>query len=155
MAESMAMARSGAVFPLIALILVGCGTSVKETFISDPPSTMTPRGRDSVLVYASNPPTRPHVDVARLEVEESAGIKGKGVDLAVHHLLGRAAELGCDGVVVAGIRARDGLGANSSPGAAYRLLDPDATTLRGRCIVFVDPPPAAGGECPCRARAAH
>jgi hypothetical protein len=145
------MSRSGSALFVVVLTLAACGTSVKETFISDPPSPMTPRERYSVLVYASTPPTRPHIDVAKLEVEERHGIDEKGVDFAIDRLRTRAAAIGCDGVVVSGIRERDAIGVTSLPGGGYRLLNPNATTLRGRCIVFVDPPPA-GGECPCHAR---
>lgn len=50
----------------------------------------------------------------------------------------RAAQLGCDGVVVGGMRERDGFPA----GTAFYLLDPGATTLHGTCIVFTDDPPS-------------
>jgi len=126
---------------------------VTETYINGPPPTMSPRGRHSVLVYASGPPSRPHMDVAILQVSQTHGLNEQGLDLMIDRLRTRAAQLGCDGVVVGGIRERDGI----PPGSAYYLLDPGATTLHGTCIVFTGKAPAVtpnppSGECPCRAR---
>jgi hypothetical protein len=120
----------------------------------DPPPRMTAKPRHSVLVYAANPPTRPHTQVASLEVEERHGIAEKGLDLAVDRLRTRAAELGCDGLVVGGIRERDASSPNATslPDVAYHLVDSGATSLHGTCIVFVNRAPAAGRECPCRVR---
>jgi hypothetical protein len=158
------MARRGP-YLLLVLLLLGCGTSVTETYINGPPPTMAPRGRHSVLVYASGPPVRPHTDVAILEVSQTHGLNEQGLDIMIDRLRTRAAQIGCDGVVVGGIRERDGM----PPGSAYYLLDPGATTLHGTCIVFtgktataklprptpVAPAPAgarpSSGECSCGA----
>jgi hypothetical protein len=155
------MARHGSSLVLL-LLLLGCGTSVSETYLNGPPGTMSPRGRHSVLVYASGPPSRPHTDVAILEVSQTHGLNEQGLDIMIDRLRTRAAQIGCDGVVVGGIRERDGMPA----GSAYFLLDPGATTLHGTCIVFTGrtatakparpapTPPAtdvrpSSGECSC------
>ncbi|HEX7499310.1 MAG TPA: hypothetical protein VF524_03305 [Polyangia bacterium] len=163
----MGAARRGLAPALAMLIFSACGTSVSETYVNDPPATMTPRGRHSVRIYASGAPERPHMDVAILQVEQTHGLNEQGLDIMLDRLRTRAAQLGCDGVVVGGIRERDGFPA----GTAFYLLDPGATTLHGTCIVFTNkplpakppqPPPAlpasaaassrpSTGECPCRA----
>jgi len=124
-------------------------------------------GASSVRLYTSGPPEQPHADVAILQVEQAHGLNEQGLDIMLDRLRTRAAQIGCDGVVVGGIRERDGFPA----GTTFYLLDPGATTLHGTCIVFTgkpratrppQPPPAppapetpqsrpSPGECPCRA----
>jgi hypothetical protein len=122
-----------------ALLISACGTSVSETYLDGPQGTPIPRARRSVHIYASGPPARPHRDVAILEVQQTHGFNDQGTDLMIDRLRGRAAELGCDGVVIGGIRERDGF----PPSSGFYLLDPGATTLHGTCIVFTDQAPAA------------
>jgi hypothetical protein len=93
------MFRRAPSLPLV-LLLVGCGTSVSETYINGSPPPMSPRGRYSVLVDASGPPSRPHMDVAILQVSQTHGLNEQGLDLMIDRLRTRAAQLGCDGVVV-------------------------------------------------------
>ena len=121
---------------IVALALCACGTSVSENYINDPPATMAPRPHRSVRIYASGPPARPHMDVAILQVVQAHGLNEQGLDIMLDHLRARAAQMGCDGVVVGGMRERDGF----SPGTAFYLLDPGATTLHGTCVVFTDKP---------------
>ncbi len=124
------------------LLLSACGTSVNETYVNEPPATMTPRGRHSVRLYASHAPERPHMDVAILEVVQPHGLNEQGLDIMLDRLRTRAAQLGCDGVVVGGIRERDGFPPGAAfylgapVGSAFYLLDPGATTLHATCIVF-------------------
>lgn len=134
--------------------IAGCGTSVSHTYINGPQGTSTPRSPGSVRIYASGPPARPYRDVALLEARQSHGLNEQGMDLMLDRLRARAAQLGCDGVVVGGIRERSG----SPPGSGFYLLDPGATTLHGTCIVFGDetsaslspsrPPPPATPPAP-------
>jgi hypothetical protein len=77
--------------------------------------------------------------LAILEVKQTHGLNEQGTGLMIDRLRRRAAELGCDGVVVGGIRERDG----SPPGSDFYLLDPGATILHGTCIVFTDETPAS------------
>ena len=90
-------------------------------------------------IYASGPPARPHMDVAIREVEQTHSLNEQGLHIMMDRLRTRAAKLGCDGVVVGGIRERAGQPA----GSGVYLLDPGATTLHGTCIVFTGNPPAA------------
>jgi hypothetical protein len=135
---AMVAARRGLVAVLAMLIVPACGTSVTETYIDGPPGTLAPRERHSVRIYASGPPAQPHTDVAILQVEQSHGLNEQGLDIMLDRLRTRAAQLGCDGVVVGGMRERDGFPA----GTAFYLLDPGATTLHGTCIVFKGQPVA-------------
>jgi hypothetical protein len=143
-AASGARPRLGTAAVATVLLAIGCGTSVSETYINDPPATMAPRGRSSVRIYASGPPARPHMDVAILEAVQSHGLNEQGTNILIDSVRSRAARLGCDGVVVGGIRERDG----SPPGSGFYLLDPGATTLHATCIVFTDKAPPAASRKP-------
>jgi hypothetical protein len=125
---------------LAAWVASGCGTSVTETYVNGPPGTAIPRSPRSVRIFTSGPPSRPHMDVALLEVEQTHGLNEQGTALMIDRLRERAAQMGCDAVVVGGIRERDGF----PPGSGFYLLDPGATTLHATCIVFTDRQPAAG-----------
>lgn len=71
-------ARLALVPALLVLACSACGTSVSETYLNDPPATMVPRAHRSVRIYASGPPTRPHMDVAILQVEQAHGLNEQG-----------------------------------------------------------------------------
>jgi hypothetical protein len=88
----------------------------------------------SVQIYTSGSPSRPHKDVALLEVEQTHGLNQQGRAIMLDHLRARAAQMGCDAVVVGGIRERDG----AQPGSGFDLLDPGSTTLHATCIRFTD-----------------
>jgi hypothetical protein len=84
--------------PLL-LAFTAC-TSVAQIPLNTPARALTPRAPDSVEVYASSPPTRPHVDVAVLQV-----VDYWPRDDAAHRaakLRARAASLGCDALVIGG-----------------------------------------------------
>jgi hypothetical protein len=90
-------------------------------------------GRDgSRRRFASGPPTRPHDDVALLEVEQTHGFNEQGTGLMIHRLRERAAALGCDGIVLGGFREHGG----GPDGTAWHLIDPSSTTLHATCIVY-------------------
>jgi hypothetical protein len=80
-----------------------------------------------VDVYSSGPPARPHVDIALLEV-------GKGDDYAsgtsgmIEMLRQRAAQMGCDGVVIGGMTTR-----SRNHDVPFDFGD---RTLHGTCIVY-------------------
>ncbi|MDB4982756.1 MAG: hypothetical protein JWM82_3508 [Myxococcales bacterium] len=118
---------------LVALGLTGCGTFVTVTPLNGglPPR---PEYRVPVDVFSSGPPTRPHDDVALLEVEQTHGLNAQGTDVMLHDLRRRAEALGCDGIVLGGFREHAG----GPDGTAWNLIDPSATTLHATCIVYRD-----------------
>ncbi len=118
--------------------LVGCGTFVTVTPLGDQaPSSTQERSARSVEVYASGPPARPHADVAILEVEQTRGLNEQGNDVMVERLRARAAEAGCDAVVLGGFSER-GRAAFNGVG---ELVDPGAKLLHATCIVYRDEEP--------------
>ena len=131
---------------LVAAVLFvsSCGTFVTETYLNGTPATVIPRSPDSVQIYTSGSPSRPHADMALLEVEQTHGLNEQGRALMLSRLRARAAQLGCDAVVVGGIRERDG----AQPGSGFDLLDSGSTTLHATCIMFTDKAPPAKPSAP-------
>lgn len=82
------------------LVLLGCGTQIRSTVVNPPPHVMVSRPPDSVEIFTSAPPRdRPFVDVAFLEAEQESGYSVDGMEQFFAKLRGRAAAMGCDGLV--------------------------------------------------------
>ncbi len=122
---------------MLLLPLAGCGTYVTSTRINPPPRTMVPRSAESVDVYASGPPTRPYVDVAILEVEQTHSLNEQGTSLMIGALRAKAGQIGCDAIVVGGMTDHQG----AAHGSGWRLLDPGSTIRQASCLVYTDVQP--------------
>jgi hypothetical protein len=115
----------------LSVLVIGCGTFVTETPLNPAPRLLNPRGFESVEVFSSAPPARAHVDVALLEVEQTHDLNQQGTDLMIQRLRERAGAIGCDAVVIGGMRER---------GNSTELFDSGSTTLHATCIVYNDKP---------------
>jgi len=119
---------------LALLIAAGCGTSISSTVINPSPRPLTPRRPESVQIFSSGPPPRPHVDVAYLEAEQQTDLSLDGTADFIAKLRRHAAALGCDGVVIGG-------NTNHATGSIIDYHVP--VSLRGMtatCIVYVPEP---------------
>jgi hypothetical protein len=96
---------------------------------------MVPRPPETVEVYSSSPPTRPHVDVALFEVTQTEDLTDRGTAFMIERLRERAGEMGCDAVLVGGMSEHEG---------SHSLFDSDSRTLQATCIVYT--PPIADGH---------
>ncbi len=117
---------------LAALLVTGCGTTLTQTQINNPPHAMTPRPPASVEILASGPPTRPHVDVAILQAQQQAYSLDDQASM-IAQLRETAARLGCDALVINGPD-------NGSAGNRHTTW-----TLHGyfaTCIAYTDVPPS-------------
>ena len=116
----------------------GCGTFVTETPINEAPRPLEPRPPESVEIFTSAPPARPHVDVMLLEVEQTHDVNDQGMDIMIARLRERAGQLGCDAVFIGGFSEHEGQHGN--------FLDKDSTKMQATCIAYTDlapslPPP--------------
>jgi len=110
--------------------------SVETTPLNVAPRPLAARPARSVEIFASSPPTRPHVDVALLRAD--GGSIGD-TQAMVQSLTERAAELGCDALFFSGAGERPG-----APGDLY-LFDPGSHQLYGTCVVYLsDAAPSPG-----------
>jgi hypothetical protein len=85
------------------MFAAACGTSIQETQINPAPRTMAPRAPESVEVFSSGQPQRPHVDVAYLEAEQSSGFSVDNTPDFITKLRVRAAARGCDAIVLGSV----------------------------------------------------
>jgi len=113
----------------IAVSGLGCVTSfVETTRLNAAPRPLVPRPARSVEIYASSPPTRPHVDVALLRASQP----NYGIDTPrmVQSLAERAGQLGCDALFISGASERSGARGD------MHLLDPGSQHLLATCIAY-------------------
>lgn len=117
-----------------------CGTSIRTTVINPSPRAMQPRPPETVELFTSGAPSRPHVDVALIEAEESSGLSVAETADMLRELREQGADMGCDAVVLGGASSRD-------PGV--RDLEAWLYDAKGRkgfygtCIVYTAAPIAS------------
>jgi hypothetical protein len=120
----------------LACSLAGCAPAVYYTPLVAPPHPLAPRPVEKVDVYLVTPPARPHVDVGIVQVVLWGEVDGQNV---VDTLLGlikeKAAEVGCDAVLVTSI---DRQGRPAPHSAA-----PDGPSIQGSCVAYKESPPHA------------
>jgi len=90
-----------------SLLLVGCGTSVRATQINPAPRPMTARPPETVELFTTNRPTRPYVDVAFLEAEQSSSYSTHETPEILTELRVRGAQMGCDAIIFNGVSSRE------------------------------------------------
>lgn len=126
--------RPQARLSILLLPLACCGTYVTFTRINPAPRTMVPRSPESVDLFASGPPTRPHVDVAILEVEQTRSLNEQGTNLMVDALRAKAGQMGCDAIVLGSMADHQG----APPGSGWSLLDPGSSIRQASCLMYTD-----------------
>lgn len=121
------MRLSSTIFALLAS-LSGCAASIQATAINRSPVPMTARPVDSVEVFTSGPPSRPHTDILLLEVKPGYDANTTPEEIAL--LRQQAAAMGCDAVVINGVQSQI-------------ITDHHAmgerTTVNGTCIMYTAP----------------
>jgi hypothetical protein len=118
----------------VMVFYAGCvPSSVETTPLNAAPRPLVARPARSVEIYASSPPTRPHVDVALLRADQSN--HEADTQRLVQALAERAGELGCDALFISGAGQRP----SSSPDLT--ILDPGSRLLFGTCIAYLPQSP--------------
>ena len=130
---------------LLALLLAvaACGTSLRETVINPAPRPMAPRPPETVEMFTSGAPARPHVDVAFFEAEEASSFSTAETADMMNKLRKRAADRGCDAIVVGGLSSRD---PGMHDAETFLVDNPKGRKgIYGTCIVYTEsaPPPVA------------
>jgi hypothetical protein len=130
--------------PILAIVLAtGCGTTISATQINTAPRPMQPRPPHTVQIFTSGPPQRPYVDIAFLEAEQTTDLSVDGTAEFFVKLRGRAAAMGCDGIVIGQRTNR----ATQSILELSNILTPKNQTdfgvqnikgLTATCIVYTD-----------------
>ncbi|HWA78475.1 MAG TPA: hypothetical protein VG937_39335 [Polyangiaceae bacterium] len=106
--------------------------------LRSPPRALPPRPADSIEIFTSGPPDRPHIDLALIEAEQqSSGTEG-GTAALVAALRAKAGELGCDALVIGSALSRTDTLANALTGYEH-----DREALFGTCVVYTSEQTAA------------
>jgi hypothetical protein len=114
-----------------AVVGAGCGIQTSATMLRSPPRALTARSADSIELFTSGSPQRPHVDLALIEAEqESSGTEG-GTAALVTAMREKAGALGCDALVISNALSRTDTLANALTGYNH-----DRQALFGTCIVY-------------------
>ncbi len=118
---------------LAALLAAGCGTQISTTMVNTPPRAMAPHSPETVELFTSGAPLRPHVDVAYLEAEQqSGGFSVDGTPQFFRKMRVHAAAMGCDALVIGGSTNRTSV--------AINLRTPvNLKGLTATCIVYTTP----------------
>jgi hypothetical protein len=115
---------------LMAVTLMGCG-GVRSTMTNPSPRELEARKPAEVEVYLVKTPDRPFQEVAIIE--------SSGPDKSVEDIRRKAAQVGCDAVLV-----RDGGQAVTGNGWMFASLGimsaSSSPTYRAACVVFLDAP---------------
>jgi len=90
-------------FPWLVLLAAGCGTTISVTPINPARRPLGARPPETVEIFSSGPPGRPHVDIAYLEAEQQTSLSVDNTPEFIHELRSRAADMGCDGLVLGGL----------------------------------------------------
>jgi hypothetical protein len=80
-------------------LLAACAPVTTAMSIDPPPHKLVSTAPDRVAVFAREEPRQPHVEVALLYASDTDDDRGR----LVSALRGRAAELGCDAIVLDGM----------------------------------------------------
>jgi hypothetical protein len=92
---------------LLFTLLLGCGTSIGVTPLNTSPRALQARSPADVEVFMTAAPPYPYVDVAYLEAEQQSEMSVDGTNEFIAKLRVRAAEIGCDGLVLGGHTNRE------------------------------------------------
>ncbi len=146
-------------FTLIAFLAAGCGTAISTTTINPAPRPLRPRPAETVQIFSSGPPQRPYIDVALLEAEQETGFSFDNTPEMLSHLRVRAAQMGCDGIVLGGVThagdvvasvATDASASKKGITATCIVYPPQALATRPRSSPPAPAPPSApdGADAP-------
>jgi hypothetical protein len=131
-------------------VLTGCGHSFSYSSLNTPSRPLTPREPANVQVLFGTTPSVPFVEVGLFEIEQQTPLS-PGTTEMIGKLRERAAEIGCDAVLVT--RETDRVisssgqyqGTATGAGPTYQVQGTTTRTtasvhgLRALCIVY-DPP---------------
>jgi hypothetical protein len=98
--------------PLLGACVATYGTSVDATFTSTnrPPRPLKARAFDSVEIYTTSSPPRPYAEVGLLRAIERGNVGPQ--DWAIASMRTKAAEVGCDGIIITGALVTEHSGAS-------------------------------------------
>jgi hypothetical protein len=117
----------------VSLAMLGCGTSVRYAATNSSARTLRPRTVESVEVFTAAPPARSYTEIGLLEAEQESGLSSDRMPELIAHLRTRAAEIGCDGLVLRSATDRAQGQAYGGVGSVYTIQG-----FTGTCVAWND-----------------
>ena len=125
-----------------ALLFAACGTTTQWVPTNPSPRPLGPRDPMTVEIWTTGVPNRAYTEVGIITARQSSELSTDDMPQIINELRAKAAEIGCDAVmlqgkddkVVGGSSTHHGTGGGST------------TTLEGywgACLVYLDDAPAA------------
>lgn len=127
---------------LVALVLftAACGSSIQATEINSAPRPLAARPPETVEVFTSGPPLRPHMDLAFYEAQQESEFSSDDTADFITKMRKVAARRGCDGLVIGGVT-------HETTGAILDRHQPRSNKgMTATCIVYTDSPPPAPAQ---------
>lgn len=113
---------------LLAIALISsCGTAVKVASLNDSPRALSAKSEKDVAIYTIVPEKK-FVEVKLLEARQEV-FTNDDIDQVIQKMRAKAAELGCDGVIIRG---------KSDEYVSGQYGGKQLSGYTGVCIVFVD-----------------
>jgi len=132
----------------VAATLLGCGTRTSYTQLNSPPAPMNPRDPASVEVFTATRPERPYVEVGIIEAQQRSEFSSDDMPEIVAELRARAAEEGCDAVLINSNNDAVVGSTNDGWGSTSTLKG-----FRGACLMYKPGAPAPAAAAPAAAPA--
>ena len=112
---------------LTTVFICSCGTSVKVASLNDSPRALSAKDSKDVVLYTIVPDKK-FVEVKLLEARQEV-FTNDDIDQVIQKMRARAAELGCDGVIIRG---------KSDEYVSGEYGGKQLSGYTGVCIVFVE-----------------
>jgi len=127
------------------LVLAACGTTTEFARTNPSFGGARPRQPAAVDLYTASPPARPFVEIGIIEARQASELSLDGMDGIIAELRNRAAQEGCDGVILTGdanaVVGGSFVSGSVSNGNGFFSGGGNVKTLkgyRGTCIVYAD-----------------
>lgn len=118
-------------FVAVAIVAAACGTTTRFTPTNPSPRAMQPRHPQSVQMFTSSAPEAPFVEVGIIQARQSSELSFDDMPEIIQELRIRAAEIGCDGVIINGASDKV-VGGGDHHGSSTTTLE----GFWGACIMF-------------------
>lgn len=120
---------------LVVFSFCGCGTTIRYAATNPPPRAMTPRDPSTVGMFQTGVPDRPYTEVGILSARQSSQYSVSDLQDIVDAMRKRAAQIGCDAVVITGSDKEVVGSSTTSQGTGSGSVH-TLEGIKGVCIVY-------------------
>jgi hypothetical protein len=122
---------------LLAVTAAACGTTTRFVATNPSPRPMKPKAAHLVHIYTTGAPEAAYVEVGILQARQESGFSTDDMPAIIRQMRGRAASIGCDGLIINGAADKQ----SGSVFVSDDAITSSSHTLEGfwgACIVYLD-----------------